>query len=195
MIQVYAEGLSRRQIRALAVEFRRLLGLESELCFPVVEVLEALHCWVPDFHFEVVGMDELHDMRAHAETDTIGCCIRLRKDVYEGAWKRKGRDRMTLAHEMGHLLLHNPSALRLYRSFAGQEINPCRDPEWQAKCFAGELLVPKHLVGAMGARKVVELCGVSYDAAVYQLNKYAEEARKECRSWQQKNEASRTCWQ
>ena len=191
----YTEGVSRRQIRARALDFRALFGLEREARFPVVEVLEALHCRVAGFHFEVVGMGELHDPRAHAETDILGCCIRLREDVYERACEGRGRDRLTIAHEMGHLVLHNPRGIRLYRSFGGRPVEAYRDPEWQASCFAGELLVPKCLVAGMGAAKAARLCGVSYDAAAYQLNVYDKEVKRECRSFQQKKTAPRTHWQ
>ena len=190
MVQFYNEGMTRRQIRACALEFRKAFDLEKEAYFPAVAVLELLPLRFPDFHFEVVPMRELHDLRAHAETDTAACCIRLRCDVYDGACEGKGRDRMTIAHEMGHLVMHNPSGLRLYRRFDGEVVNPCRDPEWQAKCFAGELLIPKHLVAGKSAAEVVGLCGVSLAAAEYQLEKYEKEEGKKCRESRQKKTAS-----
>lgn len=193
-MQYYTDGISRLQLRDMALNFRRKLGLEYAIRFPVVEILELLHYWIPGFHYEVVKMQELQDMHAHAETDPEGCCILIREDVYNRACEGEGRDRMTVAHEMGHLVLHKPSGIRLYRRFDGQKVKPFRDLEWQANCFAGELLIPKHLVGGMSAAEVVGRCGVSYEAATYQLKKYEEEVIKKGSERQQKK-APRTYWQ
>ena len=54
------------------------------------------------------------------------------------------------------------------RNFEGGKIRSFEDPEWQAKCFAGELLIPAHLVGDLTPEEISEKCGVSYDAAVVQ---------------------------
>jgi Zn-dependent peptidase ImmA (M78 family) len=46
--------------------------------------------------------------------------IILREDVYEGAHAGNGRDRMTVAHEIGHLLMHKNIAFA--RAEPGVEI-------------------------------------------------------------------------
>ena len=40
--------------------------------------------------------------------DATENCIKIREDVYERAIKGYGRDRFTLAHELGHFLMHQP---------------------------------------------------------------------------------------
>lgn len=42
----------------------------------------------------------------HGETIPSENRIRIREDVYERACNGYGRDRLTMAHELGHLLLH-----------------------------------------------------------------------------------------
>jgi len=48
-------------------------------------------------------------------------------------------------------------------------VKPYMDPEWQAKCLAGEMMVPAHLVRGMSAQKIAECCGVSQPAAETQI--------------------------
>ena len=63
------------------------------------------------------------------------------------------------------------------RNFANKKVKTYSDPEWQAKCFAGELLVPAHLMKGCSAEEIVEECGVSYDAAKIQYRKLNIERR------------------
>ena len=192
-MQYCSAPMSRRDIRALAFNFRRLLGLEDALCFPVLEALEMMHLVFREYHFEVVEMDGLQNKRAHGETDIVNSCIRLRADVYERASEGNGRDRMTAAHELGHFITLRPYAIKLSRCFDGANVEPFRDPEWQANCFAGELLIPKHLVAGMSVNEVVRACGVTPTAAAYQLKKFKEEEVKNGKGALLKKKASRNC--
>lgn len=174
MSAYYVNPLSRWNIRVIALRFRREFGLENAVYFPIVQVLELLCFRCPELEFEIVELSELQNKHAHAETDTKEGFIRIRRDVYDGACNGEGRDRMTLAHEIGHFVLLNLCGVKLYRQFEGQDVEPYRDPEWQAKCFAGELLIAKHLVGGMGVDEAAYNCGVSRTAAEYQLSKFNE---------------------
>ena len=49
------------------------------------------------------------------------------------------------------------------------------DPEWQANCFAGELLVPKRLVKNLSVEEIVEQCKVTQAMASIQLGQYEKE--------------------
>lgn len=57
------------------------------------------------------------------------------------------------------------------RNFTNKKVAAYRDPEWQAKCFAGELLIPAHLMVGCSIEESVDKCGVSYDAAEIQYRK------------------------
>ena len=146
------------------------MNLTNELYFPIVEVLEMLHKFDEDAHFEVVEADELEE-NEHAVTDIITKTIKIRSDVYEGACNGVGRDRMTIAHEFAHFITLCVCGFRLARSFGDVDIPPYRDPEWQAKCLAGELMIDSDLVKGMSSSEVSEKCGVSFDAADFQLCK------------------------
>ena len=147
-----------------------MLDLTDELYFPIVEVLELLHKFDEDSHFEIVETDELEE-NEHAVTDIISKTIKIRADVYEGACNGVGRDRMTIAHEFAHFITLCVCGFRLARSFGNVHVPSYRDPEWQAKCLAGELMIDSDLVKGMSRSEVSEKCGVSYDAAKLQLSK------------------------
>lgn len=93
-----------------------MLDLTNELYFPIVEVLEILHKFDEDAHFEIVEADELEE-NEHAVTDIISKTIKIRSDVYEGACNGVGRDRMTIAHEFAHFITLCVCGFRLARSF------------------------------------------------------------------------------
>lgn len=165
------EPLSRKQIRNYTRYIREQLRLQNSLWFPIPRFLEAMPSLIgdDDFCFECVDDTELSP-NVHAQYDLEGNVIQIKESVYLGACNGNGRDRMTVAHECGHVLLLHHSRLKLARSF-DENIPTYRDPEWQAKCFAGELLVPRHLVQGMTITEVAAKCGVSVQAAAYQLNK------------------------
>lgn len=167
-----AAPMNRAEIRSLASQIRRNFGFNNTLRFPIMEFAElALPQLDKNYSFEVVEMHELGQSHGLTERQGDHVTIKIREDVYDLACDEAGRDRGTVAHEVGHYFMHARSP-SLHRHFGGK-IRTFEDPEWQAKCFQGELLVPKHLVQGMSASAVAVSCGVSVDAAEYQLRLYA----------------------
>lgn len=159
---------SRKHIRAYVYRLKRIVGLEDNLYFPVVKFLEnILPFLIPDFQYEYPTIAEMGNL--HGETYPGRNLIRIREDVYLGAIAGKGRDRMTIAHEIGHLFLHDDDAIALYRLDPGQKLKPYEDPEWQADAFGGELLASSHLIKGMSEAEVRSRCAISYAAAHCQL--------------------------
>ncbi|KVP98757.1 hypothetical protein WJ97_09960 [Burkholderia ubonensis] len=172
MHEFRALPMKRADIRAVALDLRRSLGLEGLLWFPVLQLVEhAFPRLDKQYHFEVAEYAELGESHGLTVRDGDSVCIKIREDIYDRAYADEGRDRGTVAHEAGHYLLHARSPA-LHRHFGGP-LKSYEDPEWQAKAFQGELLIPKHLVNGMSVSDVAKECGVSYDAAEYQLNLYA----------------------
>ena len=169
MGEYIVEGKSRKDLRYLAMILRKHLGLENRLWVPIVELLDVLAEILDGFSYEIVP-DSALPPGTHAETDIRTGHITIKESVYERACNGEGRDRMTIAHEIGHFFTLCFCGFKLQRNFAKQEVKHFNDPEWQAKCFAGEFLVPYHLTGNMTAAEIASACGVSYDAADYQLN-------------------------
>ena len=140
--------------------------------FPIVNVLEVIHIFDDDAHFEIVEANEL-EPNEHAVTDINTKTIKIRSDVYDGACEGVGCDRMTIAHEFAHFITLCVCGFRLARSFDDAPIPTYCDPEWQAKCLAGELMVDSDLVKGMSAIEISVACGVSLPAAKMQLSKIA----------------------
>lgn len=164
------EPKSREELRDYAYSIRKKLGHENELWFPIVEFLESMPFIYEGFTYEIVK-DDLFPSNKHGDTDVINKVIRIKESVYEGAVKGNGRDRMTIAHEVSHFLTLCVEGYSFERNFDNKSIDACRDPEWQAKCLAGELLIPAHIVKGMEINEVINGCGVSKEAARYQLSK------------------------
>lgn len=162
---------SRKKLRKVACTVRHALQLNSRPFFPIVDVLEfILPTMDQDYSFEVLSHDEMGD--SHGLTFPKQKRICVREDVYDGACNGQGRDRFTLAHELGHLILHTNVELKLARKVSQRDIPAYRSSEWQANCFAGELLMPeKWLKKCASSLVVAEQFGVSIQAAQVQLDK------------------------
>lgn len=160
-------GMSRNAVRGITSQLRSTMKIHG-LYFPVIEVLEfALPQILPNFSWETASVKEMGG--THGLTLPQDSLIILREDVYEGAHEGNGRDRMTVAHEIGHLLMHRNIAFA--RAEPGVEIRAFESSEWQAKCFSGELLVPfshASLLREMSVEEIAKACGVSAHAAFYQ---------------------------
>jgi len=102
----------------------------------------------------------------HGETIPSENRIRIREDVYERACNGYGRDRLTMAHELGHLLLHRVETITLAREDG--DIPPYKDPEWQANAFAGELLGLYEYIKDMSIIDIASHYGITEKAASIQ---------------------------
>ncbi len=163
------EARSREDLRRLAHILREHLELDNEIRVPIVELLDILPEIFGDFSYEIVE-DSQMNIGVHAETNIATGHIMIRESVYEGACDGNGRDRMTIAHEIGHYITLCICDFKLQRNFKEDDIKSYNDPEWQAKCFAGELLIDCRLTSGMSVDEVATACGVSRAAAAYQLS-------------------------
>lgn len=166
-MNIRATALSRKSIRELTTELRKICGMQEQAYFPIVEFIE----WVlgdpnNDFDYEIVPVSEMKD--TYGTTNTASNIMRIREDVYEGAVRGIPRDRFTLCHELGHFLLHQPK----YVSFARGDIPTYCQPEWQANTFAAELMAPYNLVKDMSVDEIAQKCGMSKAAANIQYKTY-----------------------
>jgi hypothetical protein len=102
-------------------------------------------------------------------------CIKLREDVYEGAWNDNGRHRFTACHEFGHFLMHRQITMARIRD----ESSPIYcDAEWQADTFAGGLLMPAgHLGQLVNSDIAASKCGMTPMAANVMWSKYQKGKR------------------
>lgn len=158
-----ASPISRAKLRELTTTIRKRCNLEHEPCFPVLQFLELVMPIIyPGFHLII---EEEKDMIGyHGLTCPEDKTIRIREDVYYGAESGNGRDRFTIAHEIGHYCLHSKENV-FYARIDGNSVKPYMNPEWQANNFAAELLMPENLVRKMSAFEIEENCKVTAYAA------------------------------
>lgn len=170
MTQCIAEPLSRKQIRQTTEFIRKIDGSENSLFFDIIKFLEVkLPSIDPNFNFCVLPQDEMGD--CHGITFPDRNEIQIRQDVYDRAIGGSGRDRLTLAHELGHLILHEKKNISYARMEDGSSLARYRNPEWQADAFGGELLMPHNLIKGLSADEIKDLCKVSRTAALCQMSK------------------------
>jgi len=170
-------GTSRIKLRQKTKEFREQTQVKDLRCIPIVRILETLPHVFNGWNYEVV--DDWKLPKCHAKTIIDEKTVLLRQSVYDGACLKSGRDRMTIAHEIAHVAIHGQNPLALNRDFdQDRPIRAFEDPEWQAKCWSGELMMPKEYVEGWDVLDIVEICGVSREAAEYQKKKWKEERGK-----------------
>ena len=163
-----ANPISRADIRRFVYSLKKKVGLEKVFYFPILPFTEnVLPILIPDFQFQVVSVFEMGGK--HGETFPSKNVIRIREDVYDRAAAGEGRDRLTVAHEVGHLLLHDNDMIALCRLDPAEKLKPYEDPEWQADAFAGELLASSYLIKGLSEFEIQTKCGVSSAAARCQL--------------------------
>lgn len=163
-----ADPMSRNDIGKVARVIRRSVGLEEENYFPIIQFIELiLPQLITDFSFIIETKAEMGN--CHGLTYPEKKIIKLRNDVYDRAVDGSGRDRLTAAHELFHLLQHGNESISFARLGSESEIPAYRDPEWQADAFGGELLAPLSRIKGMSEAEVAVKFGVSVKAARTQL--------------------------
>lgn len=149
----------------MAKKLRELTKTPEDEPFPVVSFLEMiLSAW--DYEMDIVPDEDMES--TYAETIPSLKIFRIRESVYENAINGSPRDRFTIAHEIGHLFLHDDITV----SFARNEktIPAYKDPEWQANTFAAELLVPHSHISGMTAEEISKKYSVSKKVAQIQAS-------------------------
>ncbi|MDD4315723.1 MAG: ImmA/IrrE family metallo-endopeptidase [Clostridia bacterium] len=169
-----ASPLSNVAICDIAQQFRKMLGVKPDAPIDILKVLEiAMPILDTDFNYSVREKEDM-EVDAHAYTDPDNSEIVILNDIYDRAVEGRGRDRMTIAHEIGHYLLHNKQMCVLTRVFDGESVKTYEDPEWQADAFAGEFLCPAAATSGLTIDEIVAKFGVSTVAAKNQKRKGGE---------------------
>ncbi|WP_270505597.1 ImmA/IrrE family metallo-endopeptidase [Paraclostridium sordellii] len=137
--------------------------------FPVLNFVEHVIPRIDEnFNFVVVSTNELKD--CYAVTDINDNTIKVREDVYDRAVDGNERDLFTIAHELGHLLLHSNQKVELARGDSPMMIY--ESTEWQANTFAAALLMPADKITSEDTKfTVARKFGVSITAAELRLKK------------------------
>lgn len=145
--QYIVPPMKRREISHMAKIVRDLAKVDR---FGAVDILHVLEVLLPKafdgFQLEIVEDHVLHGMEGETYPDQLR--IRIAESVYEAAFRGDWRARFTIAHEIGHLLLHQGLTSRLARPKPGQQVRAFECSEWQANAFAGDLLTDPQVFNA-----------------------------------------------
>src|ERR1700733_11284851 len=104
---------SAKNIEALTLAWRDALGVSNEWAPDMLRLLEIELSKLPKLgQFVLITRSDQEMGDAEAYTQFNPPHIVIKNSVYQLARKRDGRSRMTLAHELGHLVMH-PGASKL----------------------------------------------------------------------------------
>ncbi|EHR5477003.1 ImmA/IrrE family metallo-endopeptidase [Vibrio parahaemolyticus] len=169
---------SAANIRSEARNFRCECNYQLNTC--VARLLAALQAigWLefqvvekdePNYFGEVLGEEEA---RAYPDEGYIA----IRKDIYDQLEDGCGHAKFTIAHELGHLVMHQG----IRPSFARGNHEIFEDSEWQADEFASEFLIDSSLVDVEvdTPATVSKRFGVTEHAAEVKLSKLKKSALK-----------------
>ena len=163
-----AKPLSRKTILKIAKMVRDILkNYINE--FGRLDIVRVIEYEIQEmgFNYEIVELNKMPN--EYATTDIHRKLVKIREDVYEAVSNGDNRHRFTLAHELGHILLHQD--IRMARS--NEEIKKYCDPEWQADEFASWLLCPVEN-NNLNISEISARYGVSKVVAEFQLKKLKE---------------------
>ncbi len=154
----------------------------QELCpVDVIQILE--HDIYDNCGVKVDLVDNL-PLGIEAQTIFQTKKIQITELCYEKVHSNSPRDRFTIAHEIGHCILHLPkiSNIQLLAARGGSSvIKPYQNPERQADYFAGALLMPLPAfcsVYEQFAARECKCCGISeYMANTFQVSVQAAQIR------------------
>ncbi|SOC25247.1 ImmA/IrrE family metallo-endopeptidase [Stappia indica] len=137
---------SNEEIDAVVERTRDRMNIRGTLCPDMVHVLDCLtRRNFPRFSYVVVDDSELPN--EEAKYDSNICQITVRRSVHCKAQEGDARARMTLAHELGHLVLGH-GGIRYRKTstnVAESAVSNVRIEEREAKYFASAFLAPLYL--------------------------------------------------
>ena len=169
-------GMSRGEIRERTDEIRSTLNIQTA-AFPIVDVVEfVLPATWDTFLLEIVDVAEMNRRfgpDTHGMTYPDELHMIVREDVYLGACQHEALPRFSLAHELGHLLMHAGGGMARRVAMTTPIY---ANSEWQADAFAGELLVSwRQISWDDTPHSIARRFNVSYAAARTMYNVFREE--------------------
>lgn len=166
MSGIPVQPTSRQEIWTLVRDIRRMLGVENQLYFDIIRFAENIMPKIfPGFVLAISTQEEMGPLQGN--TVPAENRIYISENVYIGAYNGNGRDRFTIAHEVGHYFMHDERSIVFGKSNGPMPLY--RDSEWQADVFAGELLAPSYLIKRMRIDEIHKGCAVSMACAEVQL--------------------------
>lgn len=173
-----ATSLSTKNIRIYAIRLRDFLGFKRSEPINVPKLYDFLSAKFQDsnfvFNYRVMpDSNPIFTDKQEAFTDLKTGTIYIKQSVFEEACNENySRASFTLAHELGHYLIHYlQSDIILSLVKEDEKILPYNNPEWQADTFASEFLMPYEECKSMTVEGIKWTYNVSTKAAEVRYNK------------------------
>lgn len=164
--------LSAVKINRVAINCRRKLFEVGE--GEPIDLWDLVERFLPEklgINYDIREVDVMKEIEAAVNPDKGELIIR--EDVYLALTDPNhyghGRARFTIAHELGHLFLHEGITLNRQLKVKNHQIY--EDSEWQADTFASELLMPSHMCEGLSIDEIQKKFVVSYSAAQIKFKK------------------------
>ena len=162
------------QVRATAARTKDFYKVSNRRPVNIVSLLQS--GWVLTDqgrkHLEYRILEDPEMGRDDAKTDFVDDCviITVKRSVHENAVFGDGRSRMTLAHELGHAVMHKGATKFRGSGASGatdlSKVNPLESAEHQAKVFASAFLIHDEQAAELkSTEEISEEFGVSLQAA------------------------------
>ncbi|MFA6667364.1 MAG: ImmA/IrrE family metallo-endopeptidase [Bacilli bacterium] len=155
------------QLKKYATNIRSMFKCDK-LKFPIIDVLDMMQDNEEFLGFEYEIMDDNDPVFMDGELakyDFSSNTMFIKESQFNGACDDDPRCRFTLTHELSHFFLMEVTG----RHPIDTEEKPMayQDPEWQANCLAGYLLVPPEETKGMSVEEIEKECVVSPECATY----------------------------
>lgn len=173
---------SDEELEAMALNVRRALGTEQVPAPSMMSVIKSLPrlSGLADFSVRIVRDGELSDAEAYADCDRKQLVVR--ESVFAALLDGLPRARMTIAHEIAHLLLgHRGAKFRATgKDLRSLQVPETRAAESEAKRFAGYFLaLYTHVLECQTAEEIARKCHISLEAAQIRLAQVESRLRKD----------------
>lgn len=120
------------------------------------------------YDFRVLDDSEMVDCAGYTVPDER--LIALRQDVYDGLFTGSCFSASTAVHEVAHIALQHHVTLHRGAQLGNHPV--FEDAEWQANSLTSAVMMPRLACSRVGnVEDLMELCGVSYSAALVRLFK------------------------
>ena len=167
-----ASPMSTAKIRSIADIVRELLGYSEDEAIDMPKAFDLLsqRKWKNgrSFQYEICSDDNpIFEEGVEAKTIAQTGVVYVKESVFIDACShRNSRGAYTLAHELGHFILHYLlGGFSLARSVRTVQPPAYASTEWQANSFAAEFLMPYEACKTMSARAIAKRFNVSFSAA------------------------------
>jgi Zn-dependent peptidase ImmA (M78 family) len=183
------KGRTNREVREIANSLKRYFGVDAARPVNIIRCLRSGMVETEQGRkrliFRTPPDEQMGDNDGCTEFQPCAVIVSVKRSVYEKAMWGDGRSRMTLAHELGHAVMHEGAPK--FRATGAQgvidlgRVKAFESAEHQAKVFGAAFLIHDDMASTLEtAEAISEEFVVSFEAAQIafeRLNKQAERAK------------------